>query len=340
MILFTKDQISDMKSLLRGHKNIIIGIDRTFNLSFYYATIVVFKNLKVVRADGTHPLFIGPVFLHRESTFEQYSYFLSQVKTALQTDEISPNFEALHLEDIAIGSDEEKALTKAIQCVFPSSRKLHCYLHLKENVQRKMIDTGVPAEKRRNIIDQMFATDGIIKCDDEYEKAIKINRLEATCFEFEALHSFIVSKIKPALLSNQYTSSDGNLWTNNNCESMNNVIKIATDWKIQKVPQLINVIKGIVQKQYLDLKASIYGSGNFKLSGAYTLYKINFGKWKTSNEMLKTKYFQMLLEDSKRHGLNEEIVKRKFKGVAAKPNQRRRTVAERVRKGKYNTKKE
>ena len=47
----------------------------------------------------------------------------------------------------------------------------------------------------------------------------------------------------------------------------------------------------------------------------------------------------MLHENSKRNGLNNEIVKIKFKDVAAKQNQRRRTVTEFVRKGKQNNKK-
>ena len=47
----------------------------------------------------------------------------------------------------------------------------------------------------------------------------------------------------------------------------------------------------------------------------------------------------MLHENSKRNGLNDEIVKIKFKDVAAKQNKRRRTVTEFVRKGKQNNKK-
>ena len=151
LILYSDDQIKNMKSLLSSHDEMVIGIDRTFNLSFFYATVTVFKNYKVTNSRGCHPIFIGPVFLHRESTFEQYSYFLSVLKTALSMNETEKDFITLFDENTCIGSDQERALTKAIANVFPRSKKLHCYLHLKENMVRQMTDIEVCKVQRNEI---------------------------------------------------------------------------------------------------------------------------------------------------------------------------------------------
>ena len=58
-------------------------MDRTFNLERFFVTALVYKNLRVVRADNSekHPLFIGPVFIHRDATFEAYNYFVAASKS-------------------------------------------------------------------------------------------------------------------------------------------------------------------------------------------------------------------------------------------------------------------
>ena len=62
-----------------------IGVNRTFNLERCFVTAIVYKHLRVVRADNSeeHPLFIGPAFIHRDATFEAYNYFFAAVKTSL-----------------------------------------------------------------------------------------------------------------------------------------------------------------------------------------------------------------------------------------------------------------
>ena len=46
----------------------------------------------------------------------------------------SLNSEALYAEEIWFGSDQEKALTNAIDFVFPGGKRKLCYLHLRENL--------------------------------------------------------------------------------------------------------------------------------------------------------------------------------------------------------------
>ena len=145
VICYTNEQIIDLKHFVRNSNNQAIGIDRTFNLGNYYVTTLVYKNQRVVRKESTktnkhdnqdlpaQPIFLGPVLLHKDATYKTYKSFLEHIKTELESD-----IEAVELrlpESIEFGTDDEKALTKAIDNVFPSSIRVLCTKHLKDNVK-------------------------------------------------------------------------------------------------------------------------------------------------------------------------------------------------------------
>lgn len=63
---------------------IIFGIDRTFNLGPLFLTVLNYKDSRMIRrANNQQILKIGPMFLHKEATKEQYEHFLSHVKRIL-----------------------------------------------------------------------------------------------------------------------------------------------------------------------------------------------------------------------------------------------------------------
>ena len=85
-ICYTENQINDLNFFLSQKSHHPVGVDRTFNLGRFFVTALVYKNLRVVRADdpAEHPLFIGPMLIHRDATFKAYYYFFSMVKASLQ----------------------------------------------------------------------------------------------------------------------------------------------------------------------------------------------------------------------------------------------------------------
>ena len=180
----------------------------------------------------------------------------------------------------------------------------------------------------------MFGEKGILKTIDQCLKSIKISQLATRCLQFEKFSQYFNSNLRKVLESDHYQAIENQLWSNNDSESMNHVIKNETDWEIKTVSQLVQVLKGIVERQYFDMKASLYGSGNYALAGIYTLYRVNFSRWNISKEETKDKMFNSLIEDSKKLGRNENDTKKKFKGVAKKPHQSRRPTSERVTKAK------
>jgi len=76
IILYSKEQIIDFQKFIDNSDSSRVAIDRIFNLGCFYVTSFVYKSRRVVRKDTLdHPIFVGPVFLHKEANFEKYHYF-------------------------------------------------------------------------------------------------------------------------------------------------------------------------------------------------------------------------------------------------------------------------
>ena len=54
-------------------------------------------------------------------------------------------------------------------------------------------------------------------------------------------------------------------WKNNNYESMNSEFKILGDWRVSKLPKLVDLIRDVHDNQLLDIRGSLHGKGNFEL---------------------------------------------------------------------------
>ena len=122
-ILYTEEQIDDFRYFISHQGNLVLGVDRTFNLGSFFVTALVYKNQRLTRSNNSneHPLFLGPIYLHRDATFEAYHTFFSSVKATLCQKHNIQGIEVSIGNKLVFGSDEEQALTKAIESVFPSS---------------------------------------------------------------------------------------------------------------------------------------------------------------------------------------------------------------------------
>ena len=118
IILYSEEQMIAFKNFTETCEEPRVGIDRTFNLGSFFVTSFNYKSVKVIRKEtGEKAIFLGPIFLHRDANFETYHYFLSQVRASLSED--IKHVDVLLPPEVQIGSDDEKAITKAIDAVFP-----------------------------------------------------------------------------------------------------------------------------------------------------------------------------------------------------------------------------
>ena len=121
-------------------------------------------------------------------------------------------------------------------------------------------------------------------------------------------------------------------WTNNNTESINNVIKQEIQWKPQTVQNLISKLEILVDRKIFDLRSSLHNYGDYILATNYQRYAKNSALWNSLTEAQRQKIFQNFLDDNLRIGSSEKIIsERKNPGIAKKPNQQKRSRSERAR---------
>ena len=96
--------------------------------------------------DGKQPSMIGPVLVHDKNTTETYSIFAGTIKT------LRPCLS----EVLSFGTDSEKPLIDGFKNNFDRSVNLLCVLHLKKNVERKLLDLGISGNVKQDILADVF----------------------------------------------------------------------------------------------------------------------------------------------------------------------------------------
>ena len=76
IVLYTREQIDDLRLLCSRESPVaicsVLSVDRTFNLSSLFITVMVFKNKKVVRCTSQEPpIFVGPIMLYGDGKLKQ-----------------------------------------------------------------------------------------------------------------------------------------------------------------------------------------------------------------------------------------------------------------------------
>ena len=76
------------------------------------------------------------------------------------------------------------------------------------------------------------------------------------------------------------------MWTNNNCESVNHVLKQAVDWKRKPLLDFIQSVNDLVDAQFKDLKRALVSIGRFRLADSHRQFAVSKSVWanKTDDE--------------------------------------------------------
>ena len=314
---------------------------RTFNLGACYVTLTVFKNSYLLRrSTQLSPIMLGPLFLHWDGTYQTYQRFFSHLRTKFDA---NVNTE-VGLCDLIIGSDEEKAILKAVRQSFPSACQLLCQRHLEQNIRRYLQHKVGVADKLKNkIIFSIFGKDGLINSKDLLEFELKSMEMSNTFLEIAPnfvsyFDNSLVPRVRDHIfkprISRNYIPLN---WTNNNCESINNILKLSTNWKVLKLPDLIEKLYSIVKIQYADMRRALHGHGNYELIPKLKHLVLPHNVWSQKNEEEKHSHFQKFMStnaEKKEKTVissdgNLEIPA--THSVARKPGQRKRVRAERTR---------
>ena len=290
VIVYSDDQLEDLKTNCIGSKGSVIGIDRTFNLGPCFVTTTTYKNGKLLKRETLqNPIFLGPTLLHWDGETESYYKFLCHINTRL-------GFPS----GLKVGSDEEKAIKKAINQAFDKPTHLLCTKHLKDNVRRYLKDKeGCSTKDREFIVSSIFGHSGIVNSDDSLSYDSKLADLDSFIRKFPNFQNYLETRLKPLLQKHVFeplqNGTVNEQWTNNNSESMNNRLKQSLDWKPHKLPDLVTKINEISSFQMNDLRRAIHGNGNYLLEDTLKHHRVPPDVWVKMSQSEKRKKTWKLL---------------------------------------------
>jgi hypothetical protein len=186
------------------------------------------------------------------------------------------------------GSDQEPAMVKAAEAVFPDGILLLCTRHLEENLDRRLGDRKIAPEKRKAIVDAVFKDGGLTSAtsaqdfDDKKYCIMSDYSQELSTMTFEKTCRTLWSKVVEPTISHDFIPKK---WTTNASESSNHKFKLETAWRSLPIPDLITVLHGVVITQEDDTKAALYGQGNFSLAPSVKQkFGINPACWNERNK--------------------------------------------------------
>lgn len=142
-------------------------------------------------------------------------------------------------------------------------------------------------EKSKKIIELLFGSEGLSNADSSLDFDLKVREIEENFSE--NLISYISDKIVPTLRNyilepRQNSSNIPPSCKNNNCESMNHILKMNIDWKPKKLPDLIEILQKEVNLQEALIKAALHGMGLFELASYVHYLKVTQSVWETKTE--------------------------------------------------------
>jgi hypothetical protein len=94
------------------------------------------------------------------------------------------------------------------------------------------------------------------------------------------------------------------LWTNNNAESMNRVMKVTVNWKPQSTPELIQRLYDMVDLEFINLGSALHSTDEYELTSSYKIYVVADMVWRTKNQEEQDKLFKNFLKNSKKRTIN------------------------------------
>ena len=351
-VLYTDQGIALSKSLCCGpNRSSILGIDRTFNLGELYVTVTTFKHPGLIRKTTKEtPILVGPILLHGTATWQVYMSFLSDLGKAWGT---------AYQPDLIIGTDEERAMTRGIREAFTDSTNVLCTQHLSKNVDNHLKNTvGMTQAHRQQIKEDIFGPEGVTASESEDFFRERIRQVEqyvrkhANKRRAEKFHEYLYGKrnlvqmLREGVFLPNFNHGVGHNWTNNNNESMNHVLKCATQWKSLPLTTLVETINRTVKTQDTDVIRAMYGEGNYMLATTHREHYNPVHTWvnltKQERHLRSKKFLENKCKKAPHpfsRSTDGNLYVKTAPSRGRKPGQRKRSASERVSPGKKKHKK-
>jgi len=214
-------------------------------------------------------------------------------------------------------------------------------VHVKDNVRQHLSAIRMATGLQKNVVLRLFGCSGVVESadasgeDDRTAELMQFVR-QQNVDAIDYLQQHVLPKIKNNNRIKWRQSWIGvNQWTNNNCESMNRLLKIEViclallfsnqlrangncvlctysvcvctymfmlmqvDWKPKKVTDLVDHLRSVVTQPYTELRHSLAGLGNFQLTPAFTSKHLSTQmQWNAMSNKCKDTAFTRFMSDT------------------------------------------
>ena len=195
------------------------------------------------------------------------------------------------ITNLTVGTDEELAFKNLIKRCFNSSTHVLCTRHLKKIQTNKCKNQiGYPES---NGVDAIFGKNGIICHIDVDTFEYRLGKIRSFIEEHDSkvgekkFMTYFENKLLPLLMQHVTEPVRNGIvcvaWTNNNCEGANHVLKSATKWKVQDMPNFIEKLFKIVRGDEEDRCRAIRQMGSYRLDDKFKHHGMDVSQWATSS---------------------------------------------------------
>lgn len=247
---------------------------------------------------------------------------------------VSKRPELAHLQ--CFGTDGEIALVNAFSAVFTKAIHLRCFLHFRQNIERKLQSLGVSCavikEYRKDIFgDPQCLQFGLVDVSTKLELKNKLNSLEKKWndlekpfhtppefFEWFQEHSLEViadCMIRPLREQVGLGSPPAPYYTND-IESKNNILKQHLQRKASQLPEFVESMKTLIIEQRREVEKAVAMYGEYRVVSCHSNLACERQKWfKMSekqrqskiNRFMKAPIVALSLVDSDNEDAQEQV---------------------------------
>ena len=129
---------------------------------------------------------------------------------------------------------------------------------------------------------------GMVNANNSFDFDRKVKDVVVRAANFPKFSEYFKNKLQPSINTDVEAPSRNaitiNNWMNNNCESLNHIMKFDANWKVKNSPELMRMLHEMTLLHFKDFRGALYGTGNYRLFDKYRKHKIPRNVWKKLSE--------------------------------------------------------
>ena len=264
VVLAWKKEITDLaKDLLTMAQNDpttnqMISYDTTFNLGDFYVSSFVLRNT-ILQND---PIFPVAFMIHERKFQKHHEKFIS---------ELSPSLDLSSIKHIPVVTDREKGIISAFNKVLPNIPLVLCGNHILKDVEFWVKRAGGKKDDIKVLKDHI---EQLRNAESKEEWVIKYEQFRILWSEsfsnyFEKYLHEPMFQFSSRFYTKQFHAFKNKTSTNNVSESMNRILKDATDWKELPLDSILLCFEHLQTFYLYEFERAQYGLGKFRLKATF-----------------------------------------------------------------------